>query len=199
MSIDYEKLSDNEIIELIAEKDDDAMQFMMKKYGGIVKKEVRTVYLIGAETDDLIQEGMIGLFKAIRDYSPDKGAAFSTFATLCIRRQIKTAINTSNRDKHKPLNTYISIYANSDETESDITGDMGLGDSDMNPEAVIIAKEQKSYMEQKIEKELSSLEKKVLRYYLEGIPYSEIAEKIGKKEKSVDNALQRIRAKLSNQ
>ena len=199
MGIDYEKLSDNEIIELIAAKDDDAMQFMMKKYGGIVKKEVRTVYLIGAETDDLIQEGMIGLFKAIRDYSPDKGAAFSTFATLCIRRQIKTAINTSNRDKHKPLNTYISIYANSDETESDITGDMGLGDSDMNPETVIIAKEQKSYMEQKIEKELSSLEKKVLRYYLEGIPYSEIAEKIGKKEKSVDNALQRIRIKLSNQ
>ena len=199
MGIDYEKLSDNEIIELIAAKDDDAMQFMMKKYGGIVKKEVRTVYLIGAETDDLIQEGMIGLFKAIRDYSPDKGAAFSTFATLCIRRQIKTAINPSNRDKHKPLNTYISIYANSDETESDITGDMGLGDSDMNPETVIIAKEQKSYMEQKIEKELSSLEKKVLRYYLEGIPYSEIAEKIGKKEKSVDNALQRIRIKLSNQ
>ena len=199
MGIDYEKLSDNDIIELIAAKDDDAMQFMMKKYGGIVKKEVRTVYLIGAETDDLIQEGMIGLFKAIRDYSPDKGAAFSNLATLCIRRQIKTAINTSNRDKHKPLNTYISIYANSDETESDITGDMGLGDSDMNPEAVIIAKEQKSYMEQKIEKELSSLEKKVLRYYLEGIPYSEIAEKIGKKEKSVDNALQRIRIKLSNQ
>ena len=109
MNINYDTLSDNEIISRINEKDDDAIEFMMQKYGNIVKREVRTVYIIGAETDDLMQEGMIGLFKAIRDYESDKGTAFSTFATLCIRRQLQTAINNSNRKKHIPLNSYISI------------------------------------------------------------------------------------------
>lgn len=197
MDINYDKLSDNEIISLISAKDNDAMEYMMKKYGFLVKKEIRTVYLIGAETDDLAQEGMIGLFKAIRDFEPDKGASFSTFATLCVRRQIKTAISTSNRKKHSPLNTYISIYAENDEYGSILADDLEAGNSDFNPEDVVIAREQKSVLDSRIKSELSSLERKVLKMYLDGLSYSDIALGLGKKEKAVDNALQRIRTKLS--
>lgn len=197
MDINYDKLSDNEIISLISAKDNDAMEYMMKKYGFLVKKEIRTVYLIGAETDDLAQEGMIGLFKAIRDFESDKGASFSTFATLCVRRQIKTAISTSNRKKHSPLNTYISIYAENDEYGSILADDLEAGNSDFNPEDVVIAREQKSVLDSRIKSELSSLERKVLKMYLDGLSYSDIALGLGKKEKAVDNALQRIRTKLS--
>lgn len=197
MDIRYSELSDNEIIRLISDKDDEAMEYMMKKYGALVKKEIRTVYLIGAETEDLAQEGMIGLFKAIRDFEPDKGASFSTFATLCVRRQIKTAISTSNRKKHSPLNSYISIYAEQDEYGSVLAEDLEAGNSDSNPEDMVIAREQKSVLDNRIKSELSSLERKVLQLYLEGLPYSDIALKLGKTEKAVDNALQRIRAKLS--
>lgn len=197
MDIRYSELSDNEIIRLISDKDDEAMEYMMKKYGALVKKEIRTVYLIGAETEDLAQEGMIGLFKAIRDFEPDKGASFSTFATLCVRRQIKTAISTSNRKKHSPLNTYISIYAEQDEYGSVLAEDLEAGNSNSNPEDMVIAREQKSVLDNRIKSELSSLERKVLQLYLEGLPYSDIAFRLGKTEKAVDNALQRIRAKLS--
>ncbi|MBQ9610630.1 MAG: RNA polymerase sporulation sigma factor SigH [Lachnospiraceae bacterium] len=197
MSIDYDTLSDNEIISRINEKDDDAIEFMMQKYGNIVKREVRTVYIIGAETDDLMQEGMIGLFKAIRDYEADKGTAFSTFATLCIRRQLQTAINNSNRKKHIPLNSYISIYSESSEYGYEIGENIESGDSEANPENMVIAKEQKNAIKKRIESELSSLEKKVLKLYLDGLSYQEIADRLDKSEKSVDNALQRIRKKLS--
>ena len=146
MRVDYEKLTDNEIIALISENDNEAMEYMMKKYGGIVKKEIRTVYIIGAETEDLTQEGMIGLFKAIRDYEPDKGAVFSTFATLCIRRQIKTAISASNRKKHIPLNSYISIYAETDEFGSVLADDLEAENKVSNPEAVVIAREQQTVL-----------------------------------------------------
>ena len=197
MSVDYDALSDNEIIARISEKDDDAIEYMMKKYGGIVKREVRTVYLIGAENEDLMQEGMIGLFKAIRDYEPDKGASFSTFATLCIRRQIKTAINNSNRKKHIPLNNYISIYAENDEYGYDLEDNLETDDNNSNPEDMMIAREKSKALREMIEKKLSSFEKKVLSYYLEGLSYQEIAQRLDKTEKSVDNALQRIRRKLS--
>ncbi|MBQ9199252.1 MAG: RNA polymerase sporulation sigma factor SigH [Lachnospiraceae bacterium] len=197
MSINYEALSDNEIIERINKKDDEAIEYMMKKYGGIVKREVRTVYIIGAETEDLMQEGMIGLFKAIRDYEVDKGAVFSTFATLCIRRQIKTAISNSNRKKHIPLNTYISIYAENDEYGYDIEDNLESDNQILNPEEMVIAKEQSRALNELIEKRLSSLEKKVLKYYLDGLSYQEIAQRLDKSDKSVDNALQRIRRKLS--
>ncbi|MBE5946426.1 MAG: sigma-70 family RNA polymerase sigma factor [Lachnospiraceae bacterium] len=197
MRVDYDKLTDNEIIELISDKDDAAMEFMMKKYGGIVKKEIRTVYIIGAETEDLTQEGMIGLFKAIRDYEPDKGAAFSTFATLCIRRQIKTAISASNRKKHIPLNSYISIYAESDEYGSVLADDLEAETKESNPEEMIIAKEQQSVLINRIKSELSPLENKVLGMFLDGMSYADIALKLNKTPKSIDNALQRIRNKLS--
>lgn len=193
---DYSELSDNEIIKKIAEKEEGAVEYMMQKYGGLVKKEVRTVFLIGAETEDLTQEGMIGLFKAVRDYEPDKGASFFTFATHCVRNQIKTAISASNRKKHTPLNTYISIYAESTEDGLSLV-ELEADKSDCNPEELIIAREQKSDLMNKIESELSKYEKKVIDLYLEGLSYADIADKLGKTEKSIDNALFRIRGKLS--
>ena len=107
-------MDDNQILALGRAGEDEATEFLLQKYGYLVKREVRTVYLIGAETEDLAQEGMIGLFKAIRDYSPDKAASFSTFASVCIRRQIQNAITNSNRKKHVPLNSYVSLYMNSE-------------------------------------------------------------------------------------
>ena len=196
MSTDFTKLTDEEILERIAVKEDGAVEYMMQKYGGLVKKEVRTVYLIGAETDDLTQEGMIGLFKAIRDYKAGKGASFFTFATLCVKRQIKTAISASNRKKHKPLNTYISIYAENQEDGVYVAG-IEAKQSESNPEDMVIAREGQDYIFEKIESELSAYEKKVLHLYLDGLSYADIGTRLDKTEKSVNNALQRIRGKLS--
>ena len=196
MSLDYSLMSDNEILELIASKDNEAMEFIIKKYSFIVKKEIRTMYLIGAETEDLYQEGMIGLFKAVRDFEPNKGAVFSTFATLCVKNQVKSAVTAANRKKHIPLNQYISIYASSD--DSDSNEDLFLDDGEKtNPEKKILAKENKSELLDNIIQRLSKLEIRVLNLYLEGLSYTEIGERIGKTEKSVNNALQRIRNKLS--
>ena len=113
-------MDDNQILALGRAGEDEATEFLLQKYGYLVKREVRTVYLIGAETEDLAQEGMIGLFKAIRDYSPDKAASFSTFASVCIRRQIQNAITNSNRKKHVPLNSYVSLYMNSEEGDNPV-------------------------------------------------------------------------------
>lgn len=193
----YEELSDNDIIELIHGGDANATEYMLEKYGSLVKREIRAVYLIGAETEDVAQEGMIGLFKAIRDYEPDKGSAFQTFAILCIRRQIKTAITASNRKKHTPLNTYISIYSENDEYGNILADNLEAEAETTNPENMMIARERQSVIEGKIELLLSSLEKKVLRRYLNGLSRADIAAELGKSEKSVSNALQRIRSKLS--
>lgn len=196
MNPDYSQLNDNEIIQKIAAKDDGAVEYMMQKYGGLVKKEVRTVFLIGAETEDLTQEGMIGLYKAIRDYEPDKGASFSTFATLCIKNQIKSAITASNRKKHTPLNTYISIYGDDEDDGMGISL-LEASKGNYDPEAIILAREQKFDMLKKIDSKLSSYEKKVIKLYLDGMSYADIARELGKTEKSIDNALFRIRGKLS--
>ncbi len=197
MSLDYNNLSDEEVLKLINNKDDEAMEHMLKKYGGIVKKEIRTMYLIGAETEDLAQEGMIGLFKAIRDYEEDKGASFATFATLCIKRQIQTAVNSSNRKKHIPLNTYVSLYADSDDSGLELIEALEAYEGESNPEIIMLAKENKKSMDDRIQIELSSLEKKVLNLYLQGLSYMEIGERLDKTEKAINNALQRIRKKLS--
>ena len=153
----YDNLSDNEVIELIHSGDADAMEYMLKRYGNLVKREIRTVYLIGAETEDIAQEGMIGLFKAIRDYETDKGSSFSTFATLCVRRQIKTAITASNRKKHTPLNTYVSIYAENDEYGTMLADNLEAEENQTNPENMVIAREQQSVLSKQIESELSPI------------------------------------------
>lgn len=193
----YSNLSDDEIIKLISEKDDEAMDYLVYKYGGMVKREIRTMYLIGAEMEDLFQEGMIGLFKAIRDYEAGKGCSFSTFATICIRRQIQTAITSSNRKKHSPLNSYISIYSEDDESGNSFERDLNIESDLANPEHMIIAREQQNALLEDIRKKLSRFENEVLQYYLEGLSYADIATRLDKTEKSINNALQRIRNKLS--
>ena len=197
MDTQYSKLDDNEIITRIRENDDEAMEYMLKKYGYLVKREVRTVYLIGSEAEDLTQEGMIGLYKAVRDFQTDKGAVFSTFATLCVRRQIKNAITNSNRKKHAPLNTYVSLYVNAEDPDNAMLEERLVSDKQEDPEKLVIDREQQKYLHERIERELSRLEKQVLELYLQGLSYETIASRLGKTEKAVDNALQRIRGKLS--
>ena len=190
-------MDDNEILARGRNHDDDAMEFMLQRYGYLVKREVRTVYLIGAETEDLAQEGMIGLFKAIRDYNPEKDAGFATFASVCIRRQIQNAITNSNRKKHVPLNSYVSLYMNSEEGDNFMLEERLTTSREEDPEKLLIAKEQQKDRNERIRKELSRLEQQVLTLYLQGLSYEAIAEQLGKTEKAVDNALQRIRTKLS--
>jgi RNA polymerase sporulation-specific sigma factor len=155
------------------------------------------MYLVGAETEDLIQEGTIGLFKAVRDYDENAGAGFATFATMCVKRQIDSAIKNYNRKKHSPLNSYVSISVSG-------TGEPGMYDEDIpdrsiaaNPEKAVLIKEKHEAMWERMNNELSPFELKVVNLYLEGRSHSDIAQKLGKDVKSIDNALQRIRGKLS--
>lgn len=192
----FEEMTDVQIIDCIRTDDEEAMEFLLKKYRGMVRKETRALYLIGGDDEDLIQEGMIGLFKAIRDYKVEENKDFALFANICIRRQIYNAITASNRKKHIPLNTYISLYAPSSPDSIEEGFGEQVGDLYRNPEEHIIAKERVDELWKRIDKRLSSLERKVLDLYLNGDSYEMIAEKLGKSKKSIDNAVQRIRGKL---
>ena len=204
MERDLEELSENEIILIAQNRNDEAMTYLMEKYKGLVRQKVRTLFLIGGDKDDLVQEGMIGLYKAICDYSPDKEASFKTFADLCISRQVYTAIKTSNRMKNQPLNSYISIYSSaySDENalaDGDFIIDQEIRASQLNPEEIIIDRENVSRIEKNLFAYLSKMETKVLELYLDGMTYQEIASYMDKSPKSIDNALQRIKSKLQKQ
>ena len=194
---EYQKLADEELIQKLREGDERIMDYILEKYKPLVLRKANAMFLIGGDTDDLIQEGMIGLFKAIRDYSPDKAASFSTFASVCIRRQIQNAITNSNRKKHVPLNSYVSLYMNSEEGDNFMLEERLSTSREEDPEKLLIAREQIEDRNARIKKELSKLEQQVLKLYLQGLSYEEIAEQLGKTEKSIDNALQRIRGKLS--
>lgn len=195
---DYSKLSDDEIIKLIRNGDKDGEEYLLKKYNPLVKKEVRFLFLVGADTDDLTQEAMIGLFKAIREYDISANAEFGTFATHCIRNQIKSAITAYQRKKHIPLNTYVSLYSSRSEDEEMLLSD-AIGDTNqVNPEQMILRQEKYEEMFSAINEKLSPLEKKVVGLYLEGRSYSDIAKEIGRSEKSVNNALTRVHNKLRN-
>lgn len=185
----YESCSDEELIRRLRQGEKEISDYLMEKYKELVRKRARAMYLIGGETDDLIQEGMIGLFKAVQDYRPDRESSFRTFAALCIDRQLYTAVKNSTRQKHIPLNSYVSL---SEEEESGTLE--GLWSE--NPEALIIDRETTGILEKEISKALSPMENEVLSYYLRGYGYVQIAEWMGKKPKSVDNALQRIRGKI---
>jgi RNA polymerase sporulation-specific sigma factor len=191
----YEEMKDEEIIQLIRENNDnDAMEFLIKKYMGMVKKESRALYIIGAETEDLMQEGMIGLVKAIKDYDAGKGTVFSTFAYMCIKRQLVNAVNLYNRKKHQPLNSYVSFYTKD-------TDDMALvegleADRSYEPEKRIMMKMESEKVREDIREKLSKYERQVLTEFLTGASYEEISLKLGKTEKSIDNAIQRVRKKL---
>ncbi|MBR0104024.1 MAG: RNA polymerase sporulation sigma factor SigH, partial [Firmicutes bacterium] len=189
----YDYLTDEELFDFIRANDREAMDFLISKYRVMVKSKARTYFIIGGDTEDLIQEGMIGLYNAIRDYDKDK-SKFSTFAEICVSRQILTAVKAASRKKHMPLNTYISLnnpvnYDSDDEGASFL--DIIKSSSTINPESLIIGEESKNSLIAHIYTSLSKMEKEVLFLYLSGKSYSEIAEITHKNEKSVDNALQR--------
>lgn len=198
----YQDMADEEIIALTRSGDDKAMDYLLEKYKNMVRQKVRTLFLIGGDRDDLIQEGMIGLYKAVRNYQPDRDSSFFTFADLCVSRQMYSAIKASNRKKNMPLNTYVSLYApvfteNGEEAEKSPLLDNIILQNNINPEELFIDKESKSVIEYELGRRLSSLEKDVLVLYLGGLNYVQIAERLEREPKSVDNALQRIKSKLS--
>lgn len=198
----YDELSDEELILQLRDGESEITDYIMNKYKNLVKSKARTMFILGGENEDLIQEGMIGLFKAIRDYDAGRDASFFTFADLCITRQMYTAIQAYGRKKHLPLNTYISIYENRAKNEDDESGktaflvDIISPRGENNPEKIIIDKESVEMLEETIQKELSPLENQVLDLLLTGLNYVEIARVLGRDPKSTDNALQRIRGKL---
>ncbi len=194
----YEQITDEELILKLRDGESHITDYIMNKYKNLVRSKAKSMYILGADTEDLIQEGMIGLFKAIRDYDSGRDASFFTFADLCISRQMYTAVQASNRQKHKPLNTYISFYSvnNEGKEQEQELIDTLQSNLEQNPEEVLIDKENVLLLEKKIEKELSSFEKQVLDLYLTGMGYAQIARVLGKDEKSTDNALQRIKSKL---
>lgn len=192
--MNFSKYTDEEVILLLRDGNQEATEYLFKKYAPLVKRSIRTLYLIGADTEDLSQEGMIGLFKAIQNYQNDNSASFYTFAKLCIDRQIYSAIKASNRKKHSPLNSYISFYSHVGEEESKLIDNLEAGEN-FNPEHIILDKENMSDLEKRLMERLSSLEKNVLHLYLEGKSYADIGNTLGKPAKSIDNAVQRIREK----
>ena len=196
----YQNETDEMLIERLRDGERDITDYIMNKYKNLVRSKAKSMYILGADNEDLIQEGMIGLFKAIRDYDAGRDASFFTFADLCISRQMYTAVQASNRKKHMPLNSYISLYATSHEEENgreseEFINFLGL-DTQKDPEQLLIDKENVLSLEKKIEEELSAFEKQVLDLYLTGMTYTQIARVLGRDEKSTDNALQRMKAKI---
>lgn len=193
---EFPKMEDNEIAVLAAGGDSGALNYLLTKYKSLARNKARSYFLVGADREDIIQEGMIGLFKAIRDFNPERQSSFYTFADLCITRQIITAIKTATRKKHIPLNSYISIYKPDEEQSDRSLLDTLPKTSDLNPENIFIEEEGKSEIEDRMLKMLSKLEREVLMLYLKDKSYDEIADKLGRDAKTVDNALQRIKRKL---
>jgi RNA polymerase sporulation-specific sigma factor len=194
----FEDMHDEAIIEAAVQQgNSEALDFLIKKYRNFVRAKARSYFLIGADKEDIVQEGMIGLYKAIRDYKEDKLTSFKAFAELCITRQIITAIKTATRQKHIPLNSYVSLDKPIYDDESDRTLlDVISGAKVMDPEELIINREEFDNMEDKMAQLLSDLERKVLALYLDGQSYQEISEELNRHVKSIDNALQRVKRKL---
>ena len=194
---DFEGMADEQVVKLAQDADGAALEYLLNKYKNFVRTKARSYFLIGADHEDIVQEGMIGLYKAIRDYKAEKLSSFRAFAELCVTRQIITAIKTATRQKHIPLNSYISlnkpIYEeDSDRTLLDVITEEGVSD----PETMVIDREDLTLIEGRIGQMLSDLEKDVLVRYMEGKSYVEIADEMHRHVKSIDNALQRIKRKL---
>lgn len=193
----YESFSDEYVIDLIHNGDEQAQEYIINKYKNLVKIKARSYFIMGADKEDIIQEGMIGLYKAIRDFKRDRLASFPAFAELCVNRQVITAIKASTRQKHMPLNSYLSLNRTVGDEGAEATYIELLSDSRyLNPEEMFIGKEEKDYIEANIAAVLSKLEYNVLSMYLQGISYTEIAKITDRNEKSIDNALQRIKKKV---
>ena len=189
----YETRSDEELIRALRAGDSEVTDYLMEKYKNLVRSKANALFLIGGDADDLIQEGMIGLFKAIRDFDEEKEAGFRHFAELCVTRQLYTAIEANNRKKNAPLNTYVSIDGEADgEPLEEILHSL----QEASPEELIIRAEDIEDMRRAAEENLSAMEKRVLSLYLTGMNYTQIAEYLNKQPKSIDNAIQRIKKKL---
>ncbi len=194
---DYELMEDESLVELVHEGDSAALEYLINKYKNFVRAKARSYFLIGADREDIIQEGMIGLYKAIRDFKEDKLSSFKAFAELCITRQMITAIKTATRQKHIPLNSYVSLDKPIYDEESDRTlMDVICGTKVTDPEELIINQEEFDDIEVKMGEILSDLERKVLMLYLDGRSYQEISVDLDRHVKSIDNALQRVKRKL---
>jgi RNA polymerase sporulation-specific sigma factor len=193
----YKHLEDEQLVELVHQGDGDALDFLIHKYQNFVRAKARSYFLVGADREDIIQEGMIGLYKAVRDFKGDKLSSFKAFAELCITRQMITAIKTATRQKHIPLNSYVSLDRPIYDDESDRTlMDVISGTKAMDPEELIVNREEVDDIEVKMTELLSDLERKVLALYLDGRSYQEISEELNRHVKSIDNALQRVKRKL---
>ncbi|MBS5387362.1 MAG: sigma-70 family RNA polymerase sigma factor [Clostridiales bacterium] len=194
----YEKIPDEQLIKKLRAGESDIMDFIMVKYKSMVRKKARAMYLLGGENEDLIQEGMIGLIKAVRDFDESQGASFFSFAELCVSRQMYTAIEASKRKKHLPLNSYVSLY---EESETEGEGkrlaliDTIEPEQENNPEALYFGKEYTEALIENLKENLSTLENHVLYLHLMGTDYKTIAELLDKSPKAIDNALQRIKNK----
>jgi RNA polymerase sporulation-specific sigma factor len=193
----FDEMTDEEVVSEAINDDKEALEYLINKYKNFVKSKARSYFLIGADREDIIQEGMIGLYKAIRDFNPEKLSSFRAFAELCITRQIITAIKTATRQKHIPLNSYVSLNKplydeDSDRTLLDILSGVKIAD----PEELIISREEFKDIEGKMGEILSKLEWQVLMAYLGGKSYQEIAKELKRHVKSIDNALQRVKRKL---
>ena len=184
---EYKKLTDEELIRRLRMGEKEIIDFLMEKYKNLVRKEANAMYLLGGETDDLIQEGMIGLFKAVQDYDVDQEASFFSFARLCVTRQLYSAIEASNRKKHSPLNSYISLYEREDGEGSLI--DMMESEHETNPEELLVSQEHAKSLEERLEKDLSELERRVLYLHLMGTDYKTIAKLLERSPKTIDNDL----------
>jgi RNA polymerase sporulation-specific sigma factor len=196
-NLHYDLASDEGLVELVRKGDSDALEYLINKYKNFVRAKARSYFLIGADREDIVQEGMIGLYKSIRDFRGDKLASFKAFAELCITRQIITAIKTATRQKHIPLNSYVSLDKPIYDEESDRTLlDVICGTKVTDPEELIINQEEFDDIEDKMSEILSDLERKVLMLYLDGRSYQEIAVDLDRHVKSIDNALQRVKRKL---
>lgn len=199
-SLEYNNMTDEDIVDAVRMNHPLALEFLISKYKNFVKNKARTYFLIGADRDDIVQEGMIGLFKAICAYDKTKLASFRSFAEMCITRQMITAIKTATRQKHIPLNSYISLNKPIFEQESDKTLlDFVVETKEPDPLDIFISREEIDYMELQIGELLSELEWKVLRRYVDGKSYQEISKEINRDVKSIDNALQRVKKKLERQ
>lgn len=195
--IDYDNIPDESLVEMSANGDIFATECLLSRYKNLVRSRARMYFLVGGDKEDIIQEGMIGLFKAIRDFDKDKQASFAVFAELCVKRQIITAVKTATRQKHMPLNSYVSLSnpIHEGEDEGYLETVLPAGGQE-NPESLFISKENTAFLTMRMNEVLSDLEKSVLALYLEGKSYQEIAKALSKPSKSIDNALQRVKKKM---
>ena len=194
--IRYADMDDEEVVALAQKGDGDALVFLLNKYKNFVRSKARSYFLIGADHEDIVQEGMIGLYKSIRDFQPTRLASFRSFAELCVKRQIITAIKAATRQKHVPLNSYVSLNKPLYDEESDRTLLDVIEGRVTNPEDLYISKEDLKNIQAQMDQLLSDLEKQVLEAFIDGKSYQEIAEMLGRHVKSIDNALQRVKRKL---